>query len=67
MARNNQFSKVETVFRRYALPEKDMENLIGFLRQNQGRLSKRAGNKEFKKLTNDEVAMLQKEYDEIFQ
>jgi Fic family protein len=51
----------------FDMPDKDMENLIGFLRQNQGRLSKRARNKEFKKLTNEEVAMLQKEYDEIFQ
>lgn len=50
----------------FDMPDKDMENLIGFLRQNDGRLSKRARTKEFKALTDDEVAMLEEEYQEIF-
>jgi len=41
----------------FDMPDKDMENLIGFLRQNDGRLSKRARTKKFKALTDDEVAM----------
>ncbi len=48
------------------MPDKDMENLIGFLRQNRGRLSKRARSREFKALTNGEVAMLEERYGEIF-
>jgi hypothetical protein len=50
----------------FDMPDKDMENLIGFLRQNDGKLSKRARNKEFKALTNDEIRMLEKKYQEIF-
>jgi len=43
-----------------------MENLIGFLRQNSGKLSKRALNKEFEALTDDEVRSLENKYQEIF-
>lgn len=50
----------------FDMPDKDMENLIGFLRQNNGRLSKRARTKEFEALTDDEVAMLEEEYQKIF-
>lgn len=50
----------------FDMPDKDMENLIGFLRQNDGQLSKRARTKEFKALTDDEVAMLEEEYQKIF-
>lgn len=50
----------------FDMADKDMENLIGFLRQNDGTLSKRARNKEFKALTNDEVAMLEDKYQAIF-
>lgn len=50
----------------FDMPDKDMENLIGFLRQNDGKLSKRALNNEFKALTSDEVAMLESKYQEIF-
>ena len=48
------------------MPDKDMENLIGFLRQNDGTLSKRARTKEFKALTDEEVAMLEDKYQAIF-
>lgn len=50
----------------FDMPDKDMENLIGFLRQNEGTLSKRARTKEFKALTGDEVVMLEEKYQEIF-
>jgi len=50
----------------FDMPDKDLENLIGFLRQNNGKLSNRARNKEFKALTNDEVTMLETKYREIF-
>ena len=46
----------------FDMPNKDMENLIGFLGQKNGSLSKRARNKEFKALTKNEVAMLEEEY-----
>lgn len=54
------------IAKHFDMPDKDMENLIGFLRQNDGRLSKRARTKEFKELTDDEVAMLEEEYQKIF-
>jgi len=50
----------------FDMPDKDMENLIGFLRQNDGTLSKRARTKEFEALTEDEVTMLEDKYQEIF-
>lgn len=50
----------------FDMPDKDLENLIDFLRQNDGKLSNRARNKEFKALTNDEVTMLETKYQEIF-
>ncbi|MEL7833533.1 Fic family protein [Fodinibius sp. Rm-B-1B1-1] len=50
----------------FDMPDKDMENLIGFLRQNDGTLSKRARTKEFEALTEDEVTMLEGKYQKIF-
>lgn len=50
----------------FDMPNYVMENLIGFLRQNDGRLSKRARTKEFKALTDDEVAMLEEKYQSVF-
>ncbi len=51
----------------FDMPNNEIENLIGFLRQNHGRLSKRARTKEFQSLTEDEVLMLEEKYREIFQ
>lgn len=51
----------------FDMPDKDMENFIGFLRQNDGTLSKRARSEEFEALTDDEVAMLEEKYQEIFE
>lgn len=50
----------------FDMPDKYMENLIGFLRQNSGKLSKRALYKKFKALTDDEVRKLETKYQEIF-
>ncbi|WP_247772855.1 hypothetical protein [Bradyrhizobium sp. 192] len=37
------------------MPERTLNNLFGFLQQNEGRLSKRARDNEFSQLTPDEV------------
>jgi len=50
----------------FDMPDKRMENLIGFLRQNGGKLSKRALNNEFEALTDNEATMLETKYQEIF-
>ena len=50
----------------FDMPDKQMENLIGFLRQKGGKLSKRALDKEFEALTNDEVMLLENKYQEVF-
>ena len=50
----------------FDMPDKTIENLIGFLRQNYGLLSNRAKNKEFASLTSDEVEMLEEAYTEVF-
>lgn len=50
----------------FDMPDKTIENLIGFLRQNNGLLSNRARNKEFASLTSDEVEMIEEAYAEIF-
>ncbi len=50
----------------FDMPDKDIENLIGFLRQNGGTLSKRARTKEFEKLTKEEVNKLERKYQAIF-
>jgi hypothetical protein len=50
----------------FDMPDKQMENLIGFLRQNGGKLSKRALDKEFEALTDDEVMLLENKYQKVF-
>ena len=52
---------------RFDMPDKEIENLIGFLRQNEGKLSKHARAKKFKKLTEDEVESLENEFSKIFE
>lgn len=51
---------------KFDMSDKDMEILIGFLRQNDGKLSKRTRNKEFKALKSDEIKALEKKFSEIF-
>ena len=50
----------------FDMPDKVSENLIAFLRQGNGKLSKRAREKEFQKLTGKEVEMLEQKFAEIF-
>lgn len=50
----------------FDMPNHVMENLIGFLRQNNGQLSKRARTNEFEALTDKEVDMLEEKYQNIF-
>lgn len=59
--------KIKTfIAEHFDMPNYVMENLIGFLRENDGRLSKRARTKEFEALTDEEVDMLEEKYLEIF-
>ena len=48
------------------MPDKIVDLLITFLRQNEGVLSKRALGKEFAKLTEKEVQTIESRYAEIF-
>ncbi|HED19316.1 MAG TPA: cell filamentation protein Fic, partial [Gammaproteobacteria bacterium] len=48
------------------MPDKLVDLLIRFLGQNNGRLSKRARDKEFSKLTEAEVRTIERKYEEVF-
>jgi len=48
------------------MPERTLNNLIGFLRQNDGKLSKRARENEFAQLTADEVHKIEELYRSSF-
>ena len=48
------------------MPDKLVDLLIRFLIQNGGELSKRAREKEFKKLTDREIQAIEHKYAEIF-
>jgi len=48
------------------MPDKTVDFLIRFLGQNDGTLSKRARDKEFSKLTKDEVQAIERKYEEVF-
>jgi Fic family protein len=48
------------------MPERTLNNLFGFLRQNQGRLSKRARENEFAQLTSEEVEQIEQLYRDSF-
>lgn len=48
------------------MPERTVDLLFRFLNQNDGRLSKRAREQEFEKLTNDEAQRLESIYQEVF-
>ena len=48
------------------MPDKLVDLLIRFLNQNKGTLSKRAREKEFKKLTTSEIQAIEQKYAEIF-
>ena len=48
------------------MPDKLVDLLIRFLNQNNGKLSKRARDKEFNRLTEAEVETIERKYDDIF-
>lgn len=48
------------------MPDRTLDNLLGFLRQNQGRLSKRAREREFSALTDEEARRIEQIYDDAF-
>jgi hypothetical protein len=48
------------------MPDKLVDLLIRFLNQNTGKLSKRAKEREFKKLTDREIQAIEQKYAEIF-
>ena len=48
------------------MPERTIDLLFRFLRQHNGRLSRRAHTKEFAALSNDEVARIEAIYESTF-
>ena len=48
------------------MPDRTLDNLFGFLRQNHGRLSKRARENEFAALTEDETRRIEQAYGDLF-
>ncbi|MEI9988469.1 MAG: Fic family protein [Rhizomicrobium sp.] len=48
------------------MPDRTLDNLFGFLRQNDGRLSNRARQKEFKALSDEEVTNIESLYADTF-
>jgi PAS domain-containing protein len=48
------------------MPNRTLDNLFGFLRQNRGHLSKRAREKEFAALTDDETRRVEQAYADLF-
>jgi len=50
----------------FDMPDRLCETLIGFLRQGKGRLSKRAREREFRALTDEETAALENHYADVF-
>jgi hypothetical protein len=48
------------------MPERTLNNLLGFLRQNGGKLSRRAKENEFAELTAEEVLEIEKLYSSSF-
>ena len=48
------------------MPERTLNKLFGFLRQNQGKFSKRARENEFTELTHDEVSKIEQLFTESF-
>jgi hypothetical protein len=49
------------------MPDRLAQNLILFIRQNKGTLSKRKREKEFSKLTDDEVQRLENIIQDVFE
>ena len=49
------------------MPDKTVALLIRFLEQNNGKLSNRARTQEFLALTNEEVELIENQYQDVFQ
>jgi hypothetical protein len=54
------------VFGMVDMPDRTFDNLFGFLRQNHGRLSRRARESEFAALTDEEQRLIESAYGELF-
>jgi len=50
----------------FEMPDKMVALLVRFLEQNNGKLSKRAREKEFERLTDQEIRIIEKQFKEIF-
>ncbi|MBS3771805.1 MAG: Fic family protein [Bacteroidales bacterium] len=50
----------------FEMPDKTVALLVRFLEQNEGKLSKRAREKEFSALSREEIETIEKQYSEIF-
>jgi hypothetical protein len=48
------------------MPDRTLDNLFGFLRQNRGRLSRRARENEFAALTDEEARRIERAYGDLF-
>lgn len=64
LARYDTFKKI--IDNEFEMPDNLIALLVRFLDQNQGTLSKRAKNNEFRELSNEEVRNIEKYYEEIF-
>jgi hypothetical protein len=52
---------------KFEMPDKMVALLVRFLEQNNGVLSNRSRTKEFEMLTNDEIKLVEKQYQTVFQ
>jgi hypothetical protein len=52
---------------KFEMPDKMVALLVRFLEQNNGVLSNRSRTKEFETLTNDEIKLVEKQYQTVFQ
>ena len=51
---------------KYEMPDNMVSLLVGFLEQGNGQLSKRARSNEFKELTEDEIGIIEEQFESIF-
>ena len=48
------------------MPDNMVSLLVGFMEQGNGQLSKRARSNEFKELTEDEIGIIEEQFESIF-
>ena len=51
---------------KYEMPDNMVSLLVGFMEQGNGQLSKRARSNEFKELTEDEIGIIEEQFESIF-